>query len=341
MTEKRWNGPKVTTKPYRLGMLILPQFSNLGLGLTIEPLFVANWLNENPLFEWKILSTDGKSVQASNGMTVPVDAGIAEIEELDSIFVFASFEPREATDITDAMHWLRRLARFGAEVGGIETGSELLAAAGLLDGKEAAVHWDNIKGFQELYPKVKVKGQLYTLEPGRFTCAGATAIMDLMLNWMGQRIPYNLVMEVSHHLLKHRIRRPEQSQQYFVDDEVIASPPVRHAIEIMHLELETPISCAEIAERVGLSRRQLERQFKRFLGTTPLKYYLMLRLSKAHQLLQQTDMSVTDIALSAGFESPEHFSRLYREMFGRPPSTDRMQATDAPVMRHTIPSIKY
>lgn len=317
----------------RIGFLIQPQFTNLGLALAVEPLSVANWLSQYPVFSWAMLSVDGRPVQASNGMTIPVDGPISAEDEFTTVLVIASFESKKHAHNARTKNWLRRLARFGVELGGIENGSEVLAAAGLLDGHSIAVHWENFDGFQELYPEVRATKQLYTIEPGRLTCAGATAVLDMMLTWIGQTVSPDLAREVGEQLLKESIRAPSRGQETIIDGAGIANQPVRQAIELMQRALDEPLPCDEIAERVGLSRRQLERHFQQQLGVSPLKHYMSLRLAKAHQLLQQTDLPVTEIAISSGFGSPEHFSRLYRKTFGRSPSTDRLQAINAPVMR--------
>ncbi len=101
----------------------------------------------------------------------------------------------------------------------------------------------------------------------------------------------------------------------------------------MEIFIEEPLRAAEIARRVGVSARQLRRQFQRSMGMTLMKGYIMIRLSRAHNLLQQTNLAVTEIALSAGFRSLEHFSRAYRAAFGCAPSADRRQTITAPIYR--------
>ncbi len=155
------------------------------MALAIEPLFVANWLAQAKLFSWSILSLDGLSVRASNGMHLPVDGALGEIGTYQTVFVVASFNVKAYAEDQRLLNWLRRMARFGADMGAIETGSEVLAAANLLDGHPAAVHWDNLEGFRERYPDVTASAQLYTIGNGRMTCAGATSILDMMLGWIG------------------------------------------------------------------------------------------------------------------------------------------------------------
>ncbi|MEI9987257.1 MAG: AraC family transcriptional regulator [Aliidongia sp.] len=126
-----------------LAFLVLPEFQNYSLAAAIEPLFVANWLAQEPLFAWRIVSADGKPVRASNGMTTPVDGDLAAAEACRTVFVLASFD-FAAERPAAVLPWLRRLGRFGTVLGGIENGSLTLAEAGLLDGHAATIHWDNL-----------------------------------------------------------------------------------------------------------------------------------------------------------------------------------------------------
>ncbi|HXQ39917.1 MAG TPA: GlxA family transcriptional regulator [Candidatus Udaeobacter sp.] len=320
--------------PQDVAFLLLPAFSNLSLMAAIEPLFIANWLAGRRLYRWQILSRDSRAVEASNGLPTPVDGGLAGVGRRDAVFLLASFDPRQHTRDARLAAWLRRAARYGAELGAIETASEIFAAAGLLDGHPAAVHWDNLEGFRELYPDCQASPQLFTCGRGRLTCAGEAAVLDMMVHWIGIRHGASLAGEIAQHLLLARQRGPEELQLAVLpappadDDPVLA-----RALSIMEKAMEEPISCAGIARRAGLSLRQLQRLFRAKLGTGPLQHYRRMRLAKAHALLQQTGLPVTEVAVSAGFASPEHFSRVYRQAFGRPPSADRRQSTDAPVMR--------
>ncbi len=104
----------------------------------------------------------------------------------------------------------------------------------------------------------------------------------------------------------------------------------------MQQTLDEPLSCRQIADRIGMSQRQLQRHFQRHLGVSIARQYLSYRLAKAHKLLQQTELPVTEIAVTCGFGSLESFSRTYRRYFGLCPSSDRQQTTNAPVFRQRM-----
>jgi AraC family carnitine catabolism transcriptional activator len=317
---------------YRLGLLLLPEFSNLGLAAAVEPLFVANWLAQRPLFEWCSLSTDGKPVRASNGAMVAVDGDLARAQDCGSIFVLASFEPLRAARSKPVIRWLQRLARSGLELGGIENGSLALAQAGLLDQHPAAVHWDNLAGFQEMFPKVRVSAEAFSFTRNRMTCAGAAAILDMMIAWISRRVDKQIAEEVARHLLLRDSggRQRAAGRAHGASD---ADETIKQARAIMQSHIDDPLSCAALASRLNLSLRQLERRFKQSLGTSVHKEYMLVRVERAHQYLQQTGLPVTEVAALTGFSSVEYFSKVYRGIFATLPSIDRRQSTDAPVFR--------
>jgi AraC family transcriptional regulator, carnitine catabolism transcriptional activator len=326
--------PKTGEEIRRVGFLLLPSFSYVSLAAAIEPLFIANWLSQHARYKWQTLSIEGAAVEASNGLRFRTDGSIAAADRFDAVFLLASFDPKQHAGHRALRAWVNRQASHGAELGGIETGSEVLAAAGLLDGHDVAMHWDNLPGFQEVYPACRATARLYTVDRKRLTCAGASAVFDMMLHWIGGHHGPGLAGEIAQHLLLDRIRRPGDVQPLpATPPSRLADPTLQRALALMEGSIEEPLSLAALARRVRLSPRRLQRLFRRQLATSPSRHYRTLRLAKAHALLQQTDLAVTEVALSAGFASPEHFSRIYRAAFGRPPSADRRQSTDAPVLR--------
>jgi AraC family carnitine catabolism transcriptional activator len=317
-----------------VGLLLLPDFSQLSLAAITEPLFVANWLSGVEVYRWRSLSLDGKAVRSSAGLKLPVDAAIDDISKFDLLLVLASFDVRRLTRNQGLKSWLRRVARHGATVGSIETSSEVVAAAGLLDGMPVAVHWDNLQGFAESHPRCRAVSQLYTAEPGRLTCAGQSATLDMMLYWIAQDQGASLAMEIAAHLMQRGWRSGEEPQPApGTETRKEIDPILSRALSVMEQNIEEPLPCSVIARRVGLSMRQMQRLFAKHLKIRPARHYQLMRLSKAHALLQQTELSVTEIAVSAGFGSLEHFCRVYRREFNCRPGADRRQSVAAPVFR--------
>ena len=319
-----------------VGLLLLPDFSQLGLAAVTEPLFVANWLSGRTLYRWQTLSLDGRAVRSSSGQKLPVDAGIGGVSRFNLLLVLASFDAKRLTRDHALKSWLRRVARHGATIGSIETASEVVAAAGLLDGLPVAVHWDNLQGFAESHPRCQAVSQLYTKSEDRLTCAGQSATLDMMLAWIAEDADGALTAEVAAHLMLPSWRRGDEPQPVpGADAAKLADPALQRVVAIMEQTVEGPLPCGQIARRAGLSMRRMQRLFEKALGTTPVRHYQFIRLTKAHALLQQTDLSVTEIAVSAGFGSLEHFCRVYRRQFGCRPRDDRRQSVTAPVLRRS------
>ena len=319
-----------------VGLLLLPDFSQLGLAAVTEPLFVANWLSGRMLYRWQSVSLEGKAVRSSSGQKMPVDAAIGEASRFDLLLVLASFDVKRLTHDQSLKAWLRRVARHGATIGSIETASEVVAAAGLLDGLPVAVHWDNLQGFAESHPRCHAVSQLYTSTEDRLTCAGQSATLDMMLAWIARDADAALAAEVAAHLMLPSWRRGDEPQPVpGAKAGAYTDPALQRVVAIMEQQVEEPLSCGQIARRAGLSMRRMQRMFEKALGTTPVRHYQFVRLTKAHALLQQTDLSVTEIAVSAGFNSLEHFCRIYRRQFGCRPRDDRRQSVSAPVLRRS------
>jgi AraC family carnitine catabolism transcriptional activator len=229
------------------------------------------------------------------------------------------------------------VARHGATIASIETASEVVAAAGLLDGLAVSVHWDNLQGFAESHPRCRAVSQLYTSGEGRLTCAGVTAALDMMLDWIAKDQGSALASEIAAHMMLPGWRRGDDPQPTpGVMPRRALDPALARVVAIMEQNIEEPMPCSRIARRAGLSLRRMQRLFARDIGASPVRHYQRIRISRAHALLQQTDLSVTEIAVSAGFGSLEHFCRVYRRQFGRRPRDDRRQSVTAPVLRRSV-----
>jgi transcriptional regulator GlxA family with amidase domain len=313
--------------PETLGFLLLPKFSMMAFVSAVEPLRVANRLAGAALYQWEIVSLDGASITASNGMALVADRSLGQLSRSASryrmVVVGAGFEPEQGYDrrIRD---WLRRLDRNGVELGAMDTGSFVLARAGLLDGYRATTHWESLDSFREQFPKVEAEGGLFAIDRNRLTCAGGTAALDMMLHVISRRHGHRLATAVSEQFIHARIRDPQDRQRM----EPAARQGIVHAglgraIALMEKNLEEPLDAGRMARAAGLSQRQLERLFRQHLKTTPQRYYLDLRLQRARALLQYSEMPVVEVAVACGFGSAPHFSRSYRAWSGRAPSAER------------------
>lgn len=316
------------TEPLRVAFLLIPRFSLMSFASAVEPLRAANRLSGRALYEWRFVTTDGQPVEASNGMAVLPHASIEAALPYPLVVVCAGLDA-EAFGDRPALGWLRRRALEGAIVGSVSTGSYILAKAGLLHGHRCTTHWENLAGFREDWPDLEVTDRLFEVDHNRFTCSGGTAALDLMLHLIALQHGQELGAGISEQFLHPHLRSANEGQRMALRERLQASHPrLLAAISAMERHLEEPLSGQQIAREVGLSKRQVERLFRGYLGCTFSQHYLELRLVRAQLLLRQTSLPILEIALACGFVSASHFSRSYRERFGRTPRDERAPMRD-------------
>ena len=309
----------------RIGFIPVPGFNLMSLGAAIEPLRIANRVSGETLFQWTTL-WGGSRTEASNGLVIEAERELSEHHDLDVLFVCSSFRTFEAKN-SGIVTSLRGVAARHDAVGAIGTGTYFLAWAGLLANTRCTIHWEHLPAFAEAFPHVAVTANIYEIDKQVFTSGGGTAVLDMMLqlisDWVGKR----LAVDISSQILSGSIRPASDNQQKA--DTVAASltsPALAAAALMMRNNIEEPLSIPAIADRVGLSQRQLERLFKTHYGCSPLDHYVRIRLERARNLLFESPLTVTDVALAVGFSTTGHFSRKYAERFGVTPGADRRRA---------------
>ncbi|MCX4029966.1 GlxA family transcriptional regulator [Endozoicomonas sp. SM1973] len=315
-----------TNQPLHFGFLLLPNFSLIGFSSAIEPLRMANWVSGNNLYETVTISAEGAAVASSCGASVQVDTALDQIPPLDALFVVGA-SPVARTGNESVIAWLRQQDKNQQiALGGIGTGSYLLACAGLLEGYRATIHWWDIASLREEFPQTIVSNHLFEIDSNRFTCSGGTAAMDMMLFLIGKHHGLELASAISEQFVCERIRPGEDPQRAPLKVRIGTShSKLVEAVTLMEANIEEPLSTDDLAFHVGVSRRHLERLFKKHLQSVPSKYYLQLRLERARQLLQQTDKAIAQVGLSCGFATASHFSTTYRSHFGVTPRQERQQ----------------
>ncbi len=312
------------TTPERIGFLLVPGFSMMAFFAAVEPLRIANRVADRALYAWCLISADGQPVSASNGMTLMVDHGIDEVASLPCLAVCSGFAP-EAQLSRALIRWLHRLDRGGCVLGGLDTGGFLLAAAGLLEGARVTLHWESLPAFCERFPTIATSDELFELGPRRFSCAGGAAAMDMALAAIGHRHGSALAVAVSEQLIHDRIRsRGDQQRMSLARRLGTHKRRLIEAVALMERHLEEPLSLAEIAHRSGVSPRQLQRLFEQELNSSPRHWYLRLRLTRARQLLEDTQLDILSVGLACGFTSSSSFSRAFRGQFGVSPRWVRL-----------------
>ncbi|QYZ71594.1 GlxA family transcriptional regulator [Neotabrizicola shimadae] len=315
----------------RFVFLLLDRFTMLAFASAIEPLRIANRMVGREVYRWKLAGEGGDVAICSNGAAFKLDLGLDEIDRDDVLLVCGGMDVQKATT-RGVLNWLRREARRGVTIGGLCTGAYAIAKAGLLDGKKATIHWENQDGFLEEFEDVKLTKSVFVMDGNRWTTAGGTSSLDLMLKVIAADHGEDVANSVADQLIYSTIRTDQDTQRLSIPTRIgVRHPKLSQVIQMMEGNIEDPMSPAELAELVGMSTRQLERLFRRYLNRSPKRYYMELRLQKARNLLMQTDMSVINVALACGFASPSHFSKCYRAHYNTTPYRERgTQGTGAP-----------
>ena len=315
--------PVAAIRKSRFAFLTLPNYSMIAVANAVEPLRMANSLSGQLAYEWLIATIDGFPVASSNGLSLSPAVALEQVGRADIVFVCGGINVRDAVSPA-LLAALRRLAEQRAPLGALCTGGYALARAGLLDRYHATIHWENLSALREEFPRVLISDQLFTIDRDRFTCSGGVAPLDLMLNLIEAKLGANISQLVSEQFIVDRVRSDKDRQYVPLRAQVgVAHQSLIKVAELMEANIERPLSLERIANQTGLSRRQIERLFKRHLNCVPKRYYLEMRLKRARELLLQTAMPIMDITTACGFQSPPHFSKCYRNQFGHPPSAER------------------
>ena len=315
-----------TSLPRNFCFLLIDNLSLISLASAIDPLRMANRILGTEFYTWKLLSESEDTVVASDGVSINVDTSTEQCPKPANtdIIIVCSGVDVESNYSARTLKWLKAQSQRGIALGSVCTAAYVLAKAGLLEGYRASIHWENLTTLREGFPNVQISPRVFSIDRDRFTSSGGTAPLDMMVYLVCKQHGNSVGAEIAEQFVHERIRNAEDDQRI----------PLRHllgnpsqklvvAVELMEANLEEPISQKELADYIGLSRRQLERLFNKYLACTPSKYYLQLRLSRAKQLLRQTNLSILEISSVSGFISTSHFSKCYKDLYGYSPSLER------------------
>ena len=311
----------VETRDYTF--LLLPRFTLLAFSSAVEPLRIANQLSQRLLYRWRVVSQDGQAVQSSSGISVNVQGALGKVSRHATLLVCSGTEAGSAAS-RDTLDWLRDHAVHGGTYGGICTGAFTLARAGLLGDRRYTVHWENQPGFRELFQDHDPSPRIFEIDGPLMTCGGGAASTDMMLDLVARHYGDEFAVRVGDMCLHGTPRRSEAPQTSSLALTIGSrNTKLIRVIRLMQRNLETPLSIEELATAAGYSARQLERQFKMVLSVSPATYYRTLRIELARSLLFETEMTISEIAAATGFESSNHFGKVFRSHFGASPRNAR------------------
>lgn len=312
--------PVHTPKDTRwFGFLLLPEFTLLAFSAALDPLRIANQLAQKPLYGWLVYSQDGEAVSSSSGIDLGVHLGLEALKPEDYLFVCSGNNGINVASETVLGH-LRRHARFGGRLGGICTGAATLARAGILKGKKFTMHWENQPGFCEAFPELTPTPQRFERDGDMLTCGGGAAATEMMISIIAKDYGEDFAIAVSDMCLNGPDITTRSEQRSSIAKAISSrNPRILAVLRAMYDNIETPLSLDELSEQAGLSRRQIERQFKQLLNEPPAQTYRNIRLDRARTLLMETNMSVMEASMATGFNSDSVFSRHFKARYGETP----------------------
>ncbi|WP_287310669.1 GlxA family transcriptional regulator [Mesorhizobium sp.] len=321
---------QVLRKPHDIAVLVLPGFSHLALHAYIEPFRIANTVSRLPLFRWRIAGIDALAVVGANGLSIPVDVTVEELAadgsyncRLNQLVVVAG-EPVEKQMTPHLNAFLRLLARRGISISAIGTATWLLAQTGLLADTRCTIHWSRLAAFSEVFHKPRIRDSLFVKDGQYSTCGGELAAFDLAVDLIASQAGAYIAQEVCRHATVEG-QRSGSNRQTGPSGLAFAgvSDKLAMAMRIMEENVEIPLSMREVADRVGISRRQLERLFAIHIGQPPARHYLTVRVDQAKRLIEGTRMPIIDIAVACEFMSASHFAKCFRIINGFSPQQCR------------------
>ena len=302
---------KTSSAPQQVAVLLFDGFSNHCLANTIEPMRAANTLSGRKLYTWSFLSLDARPVTSSSALPVaPHDR--LNAASGDMLIVMPSYGFRDHGGWSTQAALRAAAHRFKTLVA-MDTGSWLLAEAGLLEGYRATIHWQELTAFAERFPDIAARRERFLIDRDRITCSGAMAAFDLTLHLIGRDHGQALALEVA------QLFMTRDSARSHSGGATPAGRLVNRALALMQENLDEPLSIPVLARRAGSTQKVLEAQMRRDLGAGPATVYRRFRLTLARKLVTDSDLSVAEIALRCGYQNPAAMTRAFRAEFNTTP----------------------
>ena len=305
--------------PLKLTFLILDGASIMCVASAIDPLRAANRVAGEKLFDWSIVSPDGNSAQTSAGLPIAVTGTFDGDDATDVLVIIGGFGARfEAASAL--LTQLSRAVRSLRAVCGVEAGTWLLGHAGLLEGRTATTHWEDLEDFAARFPGCNVRPDRYVIDGAVMTAGGASPVFDLMLHLIRSRHGMALALDVASVFIYDQTRAATEAQPLVSLGRLDGyDPRIAQTIRLMESHIDRPLTMAALARCANVTTRTLEKSFMAAIGETPGAYFLRLRLSAARRLVLDTAEPMADIAARTGFSSAAAFSRTFAKAFGQSP----------------------
>lgn len=310
--------------PVDVAILLTTRFPLLSMSICTESLRVANREAGELQFDRRLVSETGGPMTSSSGIEIAVDAAIDDVSRATVVIVLSSYRPEE-TATPKLLGWLRGLARRGAVIACVDTGSYLLAKAGLLPDSEIAVHHEVIPAYRELFDDASFSDRLSTFDGRVASSAGGMATLDMMMQLIA-RFSDSSLAERTLHVLNYRMTEDGRQIGLSGTDMTIGRVDrrLRRLIEMMQANIETPLTLSVLCRACHVDVSTATRLFERAYGQSPGRYYKAMRLERARTLLANSPLQVSTIADAVGFSNAAAFTRAFKQHFGELPSRMRI-----------------
>ena len=315
----------MTDKLTKVNFLIFPGFPMACLTSMIEPLRAANEISGQTNFAWGLIAEGEGQVISSAEVKFDPNAQLDEIGGSDFLILLSP--PTADFKSEKSAAKLRSLSRHGTRIGSVSGGVFPLVRSGLVGTDTVSVHWCYDAAFRSQFPKIEASDQLVEIGPRLVTASGAAAAFDLALHIIERKLGAAIATEVACWFQHPMMRQPGVPQAVPLPSEDDAStelpPLVMRAVDLFTEDLSDPMPISEIAAKLGVSPRHVERSFKQATGQNPTNYFRTLRMKAARQIVLYSNHRMTDIAAAVGYRSVKSFSQHYQNNFDMSPSEDR------------------
>ncbi|MBV8628679.1 MAG: GlxA family transcriptional regulator, partial [Paraburkholderia sp.] len=310
----------------RFGIVLLPNFTLTAFSGFVDMLRLSadeGDYSKPVRCSWSVIGDTLAPVRASCGIQVTPWETFATAEPFDYVVVVGGLLHSGPQANDETLQFIRQSARTNATLVGICTGVFALMRAGVLDEHRICVSWFHYWDFVERFPSVNsdalIADRLFVIDRRRITCSGGRASIDVAAAVLLRHFEHATVQKALRILMVGEMQKGNAPQPHPPGLEPATHPKVKRAILLMEQHVGRSLPLDELACKLDLSPRQLERLFKAETGKSPQVFAKQVRLRTAAWLLTSSDRTVADIASSCGFSDASHLGREFRKQFGVPP----------------------